>query len=198
METVQRSTEYSEDQGKLLEMLIYKQGFEGWIGVQKWKWKGWQREEHVQRPGSTNRRTSGPWRNLVTRSHIPSIAQKCKYAESLSYVRLFATPWTVGSSVHGIFQARVLELVAISSFRGSYWPRDWTRVSFISCIGRQFFHWQKCKNSHQLWQLLSPAPCFYLPGSLTTLGSDLLLLILTSRHLAPVTCDGYAFLISIF
>ena len=26
----------------------------------------------------------------------------------------FATPWTAGSSVHGIFQARVLEWVAIA------------------------------------------------------------------------------------
>ena len=34
--------------------------------------------------------------------------------KSLSRVRLFATPWTPGSSVHGIFLARVLEWVAIS------------------------------------------------------------------------------------
>ena len=33
------------------------------------------------------------------------------------------------SSVHGIFQARVLEWVAISFSRGSSWPRDWTQVS---------------------------------------------------------------------
>ena len=32
---------------------------------------------------------------------------------SLSRVRLFATPWTVASSVHGIFQAIVLEWIAI-------------------------------------------------------------------------------------
>ena len=38
-----------------------------------------------------------------------------------------------GSSVHGIFQARILEWVAISSSRGSSRPRDQTRVS---CIGR--------------------------------------------------------------
>ena len=31
-----------------------------------------------------------------------------------------------GSSVHGIFQARVLDWVAISFSRGSSWPRDWT------------------------------------------------------------------------
>ena len=33
-----------------------------------------------------------------------------------------------GSSVHGIFQARILEWVASSS-RRSYWPRNWTQVS---------------------------------------------------------------------
>ena len=38
-----------------------------------------------------------------------------------------------GSSVHGILQARILEWVAISSSRGSSWPRDRT---CISCIGR--------------------------------------------------------------
>ena len=40
------------------------------------------------------------------------------------------------SSVHGIFQARILEWVAISYSRGSSWPRDWTWVSSVSCIGR--------------------------------------------------------------
>ena len=41
-----------------------------------------------------------------------------------------------GSSVHGILQARVLEWVAMPSSRGSSQPRDWTRVSFISCMVR--------------------------------------------------------------
>ena len=35
------------------------------------------------------------------------------------------------SSVHGIFQARTLEWVAISFFRGSSQPRDQTQVSLI-------------------------------------------------------------------
>ena len=39
-----------------------------------------------------------------------------------------------GSSVHRIFQARVLEWIGISSSRGSSWPRDWTHVSRVSCI----------------------------------------------------------------
>ena len=41
-----------------------------------------------------------------------------------------------GSSVHGIFQARVLEWVAISFSRESSWPRDRTQVSSIA--GRFF------------------------------------------------------------
>ena len=40
-----------------------------------------------------------------------------------------------GSSVHGILQARILEWVAISSSRGSSWPRDWT---YVSCIESRF------------------------------------------------------------
>ena len=37
-----------------------------------------------------------------------------------------------GSPVHGISQARILEWVAIPFSRGSSWPRDWTRVSYIA------------------------------------------------------------------
>ena len=40
------------------------------------------------------------------------------------------------SSVHGISQARILEWVALSSSRGSSWPRNQTRVS---C---HLLHWQ--------------------------------------------------------
>ena len=40
------------------------------------------------------------------------------------------------SSVHGIFQARVLEWVAISFSRGSSRPRDRTQVSHV--VGRPF------------------------------------------------------------
>ena len=45
-----------------------------------------------------------------------------------------------GFSVHGISQARILEWVAISSSRASCWPRDWTHVCCVSCIGRRVFY----------------------------------------------------------
>ena len=42
-----------------------------------------------------------------------------------------------GSTVHGIFQARILEQAAIFYSRGSTRSRDWTCISCVSCIGRQ-------------------------------------------------------------
>ena len=45
-----------------------------------------------------------------------------------------------GSSVHGIFQARILEWVAISYSRGSSRPRDQIQVSCVSCISRQILY----------------------------------------------------------
>ena len=42
-----------------------------------------------------------------------------------------------GSSVHGTFQARILEWVAISFSRRSSQPRDQSCISCISCISRQ-------------------------------------------------------------
>ena len=44
-----------------------------------------------------------------------------------------------GSSVHGIFQARALEWVAISFSRGSSQPRDQTLVFHITCTAGRFF-----------------------------------------------------------
>ena len=54
-------------------------------------------------------------------------------------VSLFATPWTVGRQAPlsmGLFQARILEQVTISSSRGSSQPRDRTHTS---CLADGFF-----------------------------------------------------------
>ena len=66
----------------------------------------------------------------------------CTHSDSQCAL-LFVTPWTVslpGSSVHGIFKAGILELVAISFFKGFSKPRDWTHVSCTSCIGKRFLY----------------------------------------------------------
>ena len=46
------------------------------------------------------------------------------------------------SSIHGILQARILEWVAMVSSRGSSPPRDWTQVSYVSCIGSWVLYYQ--------------------------------------------------------
>ena len=56
------------------------------------------------------------------------------------------------SSVHGIFQARMLEWVAISSSKASSWPRDRTHVS---CIGKSVLYHQ-----HHLGSSLHAEGCF--------------------------------------
>ena len=45
-----------------------------------------------------------------------------------------------GSSVCGIFQARIQEWAAISFSRASSKPRGWTHVSWVSCTGRILYH----------------------------------------------------------
>ena len=57
-----------------------------------------------------------------------------------------------GFSVHGIFQARILEWVAICFSRGSSEPKDWTLVSWIA--GRFFTTWPSGK-PHTLYSFLN-------------------------------------------
>ena len=57
----------------------------------------------------------------------------------LSHVQLFVTPMDCslsGPSVHGIFQTRILEWIAMPSSRESSRSRDQTHVSYVSCIGK--------------------------------------------------------------
>ena len=48
--------------------------------------------------------------------------------------------WSLpGSSIHGIFQTRILEWVAVPTSRGSSQPRDQTCTFCVSCIAGGFF-----------------------------------------------------------
>ena len=115
-----------------------------WPSLQRFKWrliiKGMEcrnkggalkKQECRNFPGGAVVKTllplQGAWAFLVRelRSHRPWESERVK---SLSRVRL-CNPMDCslpGSSVHGIFQARVLEWVAISFSRGSSPPRDRT------------------------------------------------------------------------
>ena len=67
-----------------------------------------------------------------------------------------------GTSVHGILQARILEWVAISFFRGSSWTGDWTWVSRTT--GRCFTLWatreaQESEVTQSCLTLCDPMDC---------------------------------------
>ena len=73
-------------------------------------------------------------------SHV--IILSCMRAQLLQRCPTLCDPvdWSLpASSVHGVLQARILEWVAMPSFRGSSQPRDWTQASCISCTAGKFF-----------------------------------------------------------
>ena len=74
------------------------------------------------------------WKYPELKIHLCSVAQGC---QTLFDPTDCSPP---GSSVHAIFQTRVLEQVAISYSRGSSQPRDQTCVSCICCISRQILY----------------------------------------------------------
>ena len=83
----------------------------------------------------------------------------------------FVTPWTSppGSSIHGVFQAGILEWVAISSCRESSQPRDQTRVSWVSCAGRRILYYVGRVGSppHPAHGVFAPAAAGSLTGGLS-------------------------------
>ena len=63
----------------------------------------------------------------------------CMCTQFLSHVQLYAIPWTVaapGSSVHGFFQARILEWVAIVLLQGIF-PTHGSNLHLLCLL-----HWQ--------------------------------------------------------
>ena len=74
-----------------------------------------------------------PASTTVTHHTHPLVVQ------SLSHVRLSCNPMNCslpGTSIPGISQARILECVAISFSKGSFWPRGWT---WVYCLTGGFF-----------------------------------------------------------
>ena len=116
-----------------------------------WVWSlGW--EDAVEK-GKATHSSILVWRHPWTVESMRSQSQTwlsdfhCLLVKSLSCVWLFATPWTVACealSVHGIFQARILEWVAISFSRVSSQPMNQTHVSHIA--SRLFTIWATRKS----------------------------------------------------
>ena len=80
------------------------------------------------------------------RLKITQKEKKC--AMSLQSCLTLCNPIDYGFSVHGTFQARILEWVAIFYSRGSSQPRDWTHVS---CTADRFFPTEPQRNHSAFW-----------------------------------------------
>ena len=70
-----------------------------------------------------------------------------------------------GFSVHGIFQARILEKKSFSYSRVSSRPREWTCIFCVSCIGRQIlYHWAtreaQSASIHSKWGETPVSSCY--------------------------------------
>jgi len=110
----------------------------------------------------------------------------------LSHVRLF---WDLmncsplGSSVHGILQARILEWVAISFYRASSWPRNWTCVSFT---GRLILYHSATWEAPCLFFFTGLRPSKWLSKSLSQHFVSLL------SSLNEITCYAFADTVILF
>ena len=111
------------------------------------KWKSWSRMELQGAPNGHNKKLRTDWEDWKTslsdfKTYCLGILNMTKVkVKLLSHVRL-CDPMECsqsGSSVHGIFQARVLAWVAFSFSRGSSQPRDRTLVSCT--VSRRFTVW---------------------------------------------------------
>ena len=110
--------------------------------------------------------------------HFPVCLCVCGHARVsvLSRVWLFCDPTDCsppGSSVHGILLARLLEWVAISSFRGTSPPRSPTSISYISCFGSwvlyHYHHPGSCPKVKRKWKSLSCVWQFVIPWTIQSL-----------------------------
>ena len=104
-----------------------------------WLWlRSWTPYCQIHTEIEESRKTTRPLRHDL--NQIPY-----DYTVESEVAQLYLTLWDPmdcslsGSSVHGIFQARLLEWIAISFSKGSSRPKDRTRVSCIT--GRCFTIW---------------------------------------------------------
>ena len=92
------------------------------------------------------------WFAFMIFSNLPFFFPSCMCAKSLQSCPTLCDPMDYsppGFSVHGILQTRILKWVGRPSFRGTSWPRDWTCVFYVFCIGRQILY-HSVQFSHSL------------------------------------------------
>ena len=100
-----------------------------------------------------------------------------------------------GSSLHGVFQARILEWVAISSPTWSFWYRDQTHISYVSLTV------SSVQSLNCVWVFVTPwiAACqasLSITNSWSVLKLMSIVSVITSNYL--ILCHPLLLLSSIF
>ena len=111
------------------------------MGAWRDKWILTSSVIHLQNGGNYSSKATQPRKNTWSCDVLCLVAKLCP---TLCNPRDCSPPDT---SVHGIFQARIPEWVAILYSRGSSRPRDLTHVSCVSCTGgRILYHCTNWEN----------------------------------------------------
>ena len=94
-----------------------------------------------------------------------------------------------GSSVHGIFQARILEWGSMPSSKGSFWLKNWTHVSCISSMDMWILYhwdtWETCLSSLSFARLFATPWTAAPQASLSITYCQSLLKIMSIESLIP-------------
>ena len=124
--------------------------FQGTFHISWEPWRSWSRAEQfpcTKKPLSSSTCYHSAWHYSLQGKQVrpacrtvqkcyQRIKTRCVVAQSCPVLCDPGDCILPGSSVHGVFQGRVLEWVVISSSKESFPPRDRTRVS---CIAGEFF-----------------------------------------------------------
>ena len=143
-------------------------------------------------------------RNLSSSAGVEVVRELSHF----SHVRLFATPWTAGSSVLGILQARILQWVAGPFSRSTMWiSREYTYVpAFLSLPPtptsrppghHRAWSWAPCAVQqlptsylfHAWWWRLPVPPSQFIPPS-PSLSVTTVCSLLQGQALLPRHPDG--------
>ena len=105
------------------------------------RWEKWSPESLRILSKITWELTGGLFKILIPASSSPDSSVLLPWTQLLGLVWLFVAPWTVAHQAPLSMEFSSQEYwsgLGISFYRGSSRPRDWTWVSCVSCIGRQF------------------------------------------------------------
>ena len=133
-----------------------------------------------------------PGKNTGVRCHFLLQCMKAKSENEVA--QLCPTLWDPmdcsppGYSVHGIFQTRTLEWVAISYSRGSSQPRNRTYISCVSCSASRFFTVELSYQGSPVSAGLLDNPCWY--SSSVFIFTPLSNLFLVSSNNFPFTVSS--------